>query len=140
MPSIPNKTDSPVVETAPVNLASEESASQSTDDLWKAEYEAQVQSWRAQSAEAREKAEKERARWEAIRAAEKTEANRLAAQVHDSEHGWETVGPKSTSDPSSSQQTTSQLRDLADAGDPVLGASQALQVRNLIELQFDLHL
>jgi hypothetical protein len=30
-----------------------------------------VQSWRAQSAEAREKAEKERARWEGIRTLEK---------------------------------------------------------------------
>lgn len=47
-----------------------------TSDLeasWKAEYEAQVQSWRAHSAEAREKAEKERLKWESIRAIEKEE-------------------------------------------------------------------
>lgn len=46
------------------------------EDTWKAEYEAQVQSWRAQSAEAREKAEKERLRWESVRAIEKEEATK----------------------------------------------------------------
>ncbi|RXW21051.1 hypothetical protein EST38_g4813 [Candolleomyces aberdarensis] len=46
-----------------------EGTSDSADsDAWREEYEAQVQAWREQSAEAREKAEKERARWEAIRA------------------------------------------------------------------------
>jgi hypothetical protein len=44
------------------------------EESWKAEYEAQVHSWRAQSAEAREKAERERLRWETIRAIEKEEA------------------------------------------------------------------
>ena len=51
----------------------------SLEDSWKAEYEAQVQSWRAQSAEAREKAEKERLRWESIRAIEKEEASKRKA-------------------------------------------------------------
>ena len=41
------------------------------DDSWKSEYETHVQSWRAESAEAREKAERERAKWEEIRAKEK---------------------------------------------------------------------
>jgi len=104
----------------PVESASTEStSSQSTDDPWKAEYEAQVESWRVQSADAREKAEKERARWEAMRAAEKAEADRRTVQVHDSEHGWETVGAKNTSDPSSSQQTR----------DPVLGEPQTIQLK-----------
>jgi hypothetical protein len=40
--------------------------SSSTDD-WKSQYEAHVQTWRTQSAVAREKAEKERERWEKIR-------------------------------------------------------------------------
>jgi len=61
--------------------------SHATNDLeesWKAEYEAQVRSWRAQSAEAREKAEQERLRWESIRAAEKEEATkRKAAGIAD---------------------------------------------------------
>jgi len=50
-----------------------------SDDSWKVEYEAQVQSWRAQSAEAREKAEKERLKWESIRAIEKGEAAKRKA-------------------------------------------------------------
>ena len=54
------------------------------EESWKAEYEAQVQSWRSQSAEAREKAEKERLRWESIRAIEKEEATkRKAANIVD---------------------------------------------------------
>ena len=53
-------------------------------DTWKAEYEAQVQSWRAQSAEARDKAEKERLKWESLRATEKEETSkRKAAGIAD---------------------------------------------------------
>lgn len=58
----------------------------STDSLdsWKIQYEAQVQNWRSQSAEAREKAEKERLKWEAIRAIEREEAaKRKAAGIVD---------------------------------------------------------
>jgi hypothetical protein len=43
-----------------------------------------VQSWRAQSAEAREKAEKERARWEGIRALEKEQGWSGATKVGES--------------------------------------------------------
>ncbi|KAJ4476216.1 hypothetical protein J3R30DRAFT_3764178 [Lentinula aciculospora] len=43
------------------------------EDAWKNEYEEQVKTWRLQSAEAREKAERERAKWEALREAEKSE-------------------------------------------------------------------
>ncbi|KAJ3734223.1 hypothetical protein DFJ43DRAFT_1152430 [Lentinula guzmanii] len=43
-----------------------------TTDAWKNEYEEQVKAWRLQSAEAREKAEKERAKWETLREVEKT--------------------------------------------------------------------
>jgi len=84
-----------------------------------------VQEWRAQSAEAREKAEKERARWEAIRAAEKQEAAlRKAAIPVDSgsgggeitsDHGWETVGSSQAPRPSSPSPVDS--RDLV-AGEP----------------------
>lgn len=51
------------------------------DDSWRSEYETHVQSWRAESAEAREKAERERAKWEEIRAKEREEANSLARTV-----------------------------------------------------------
>lgn len=54
--------------------------SEGSDD-WKEQYEAQLQSWRAQSAEARLKAEKERERWEAIRKVEKEEAARRATEA-----------------------------------------------------------
>ena len=54
--------------------------SEGSDD-WKEQYEAQLQAWRAQSAEARLKAEKERERWEAIRKVEKEEAARRGAEA-----------------------------------------------------------
>jgi len=63
---------------------SQSTASNDLEESWKEEYEAQLQSWRAQSAEAREKAEQERLRWESIRAAEKEEAaKRKAAGIVD---------------------------------------------------------
>lgn len=55
----------------------------STDDEWKSEYESHVQSWRAESAEAREKAERERAKWEEIRAKEREEATHLAPKIEE---------------------------------------------------------
>jgi len=76
-------------------------SSDPVDSVSQTEYESHVESWRAQSAEARQKAEKERARWEAIRAAEKQEAAlRKAAMPADSgvggetDQGWETVGAR----------------------------------------------
>ncbi|KIM39780.1 hypothetical protein M413DRAFT_183269 [Hebeloma cylindrosporum] len=60
-------------------LVLEDTTSAASDDSWKIEYEAQVQSWRAQSAEAREKAEKERLKWESIRAIEREEIARRKA-------------------------------------------------------------
>ncbi|KAF4613727.1 hypothetical protein D9613_007767 [Agrocybe pediades] len=81
----PAKVEEPIVaqeakETAQESVQDVESSqSSSLEDSWKAEYEAQVQSWRARSAEEREKAEKERLRWEAIRAIEKEEAAKRKA-------------------------------------------------------------
>jgi hypothetical protein len=76
------------------------SESGSSEDSWKVEYDQHVQSWRARSAEAREKAEKERARWEAIRAAEKTDSSHRSAagvsvQQPDHDPGWERLGRNS---------------------------------------------
>lgn len=79
-----------------------------SDDSWKVEYEAQVQSWRTQSAEAREKAEKERLRWESIRAIEREEtAKREALGIPDEpapsikrppvEENWQSVGVHTSS-------------------------------------------
>ncbi|KAF8986584.1 hypothetical protein BDQ17DRAFT_1548432 [Cyathus striatus] len=81
--------------------AVEISTGSSSNDSWKTEYETQVQSWRAQSAEAREKAEKERERWEAVRAAEKEEAARikLIGESQHTESEWEGVASSSTTTP-----------------------------------------
>ncbi|KAG6887919.1 hypothetical protein C0995_011627 [Termitomyces sp. Mi166 len=89
-----------VTSTGPLSESSETSGS--PDDSWKAAYESQVEAWRAQSSEAREKAEKERERWEAVRATEKKEDEcRRALGIpyesqpepteHRHETGWETV-------------------------------------------------
>ncbi|KAJ7494665.1 hypothetical protein B0H11DRAFT_2390804 [Mycena galericulata] len=116
----------PVSTSAPSTSTTESSvSSDSLDDASQSEYESHVQEWRAQSAEAREKAEKERARWEAIRAVEKQEAAlRIAAIPADggggggeitSDHGWETVGSSQAPRPSSPSPADS--RDLV-AGEP----------------------
>lgn len=70
----------------PGELSSEPTTS--SDDVWKAQYESQVEAWRAQSAEARLKAERERQRWESIRALEKQH------KTPSDDPGWETIGPK----------------------------------------------
>ncbi|KII89905.1 hypothetical protein PLICRDRAFT_174718 [Plicaturopsis crispa FD-325 SS-3] len=78
----PTKPPGQAVEPAPeVAETGGAPSTAASDDSWKAEYESHVHTWRAQSAEAREKAERERARWEAIRRAEGRP-----------DHGWESVG------------------------------------------------
>ena len=68
------------------------------DDSWKEAYQTQIRSWRAQSAEQREKAEKERLRWETIRAQEKEEADqRKSASVPSVQESWEQLGPSGSS-------------------------------------------
>lgn len=107
-----------------LNLEDTTSAT-SSDDSWKVEYEAQVQSWRAQSAEAREKAEKERLKWESIRAIEEEEAakRKVLGIVENptpkvvqppaaSQDNWQNVGvhvPASTTAASTSQSVRLEL-------------------------------
>ncbi|KAJ2917448.1 hypothetical protein MD484_g3016, partial [Candolleomyces efflorescens] len=76
--SQPESSEEPA-ETPAEHVPVESTSDSADSDSWKEEYEAQVQAWREQSAEAREKAEKERARWEAIRAEDA--AKRKAAGV-----------------------------------------------------------
>jgi hypothetical protein len=64
-------------------------ASNVSVDAWRAGYDEQVQAWHAESAGARARAEEERARWEAIRAAEKKEGK---SDPQESE--WESVVEK----------------------------------------------
>ena len=119
---VPYKAEPPLAEqiATPEPLSQSSTSSVTTDDSWKAVYESQVETWRAQSSEAREKAEKERERWEAVRAAEKKEDERLRAlelpykcqyEPTENEHqtGWENViqHPERTETPSPSHRHTS---------------------------------
>lgn len=72
----------------------------SAEDVWRVEYEAHVEEWRARSAEQRAKAEAERAKWEAIRAEEEkagkragnvSEGSGASALAESSTSGWESV-------------------------------------------------
>lgn len=115
----------------PETAAAESLPSSSSDEPWKAEYESHVQSWRTQSAEAREKAERERERWEAIRAVEKEAAasRKLAgddipslAASHE-EPEWENVS-KTKASCQATTFTGFQSPSPADARDLVAGESE----------------
>lgn len=116
-------------ESTSADAPHEGTSSGSPDDSWKVEYEEQVKIWRAQSSAAREKAEKERKRWEEIRASEKDDAARPDASVtvvkEGHEAGWETVSNTQNSD---STVSVSHSPSLADSRDLVTGESQS-QVR-----------
>ncbi|CAK5268743.1 unnamed protein product, partial [Mycena citricolor] len=86
------------------------------------EYDSYLTKWRAESAEQREKAEKERARWEDIRAAEKQEGSSRQGQsvVND---GWESVGQLGQSSVSSPSP--------ADVRDLVTGEAQGTNVDSI---------
>jgi len=90
----------------------DEPTSRDLEDSWKAEYEAQVQSWRAQSAEAREKAERERLRWESIRATEKEEATKRKAAGITDESPKSIVHPAGESSNIASVDTTSSISEV----------------------------
>ncbi|KAK0204749.1 hypothetical protein DFS33DRAFT_689230 [Desarmillaria ectypa] len=77
--------------TPPVPTSLEPLVSSEVLESWNSEYESQVETWRSQSAEAREKAERERARWEDVRTRERE------LSLQDSNEGWERVGSKGTS-------------------------------------------
>lgn len=105
-PSQPKTAESNALDLPPLPESKAGESSSSTDD-WKSEYESQVQTWRAQSAEAREKEEKERNRWEGIREAEKRDAEQRKAEgksvhVEGHETGWETVSQGQASHTTSS--------------------------------------
>ncbi|KAL1669991.1 hypothetical protein GGF50DRAFT_109730 [Schizophyllum commune] len=74
-------SDVPSPAFVPVPAAPPAAEDNATDE-WQTEYEAHQRTWRAQSAQAREKAEKERKRWEDIRAAERARAGRPREPSH----------------------------------------------------------
>lgn len=105
---------------APVEPTPAEATAAAADDPEKEEYERQLAAWRAESAVAREKAERTRAEWEIRRKAEEEEERRVAAERKASEStlsGWETVSPA---------EPTSQRVPLGEnASEPVPGTSVA---------------
>ncbi|KAF8575234.1 hypothetical protein K439DRAFT_1665143, partial [Ramaria rubella] len=102
--------DSPLVAPGPSASTSASSSAQSNapeaaleaemegsgDDAWKEGYEQMLTSWRAESAVARDKAEKERERWRVIREQE-AEREKRAGPEH-KEPEWETVVESSTTE------------------------------------------
>jgi len=75
----------------PLASPSSPSATNVNSEAWKEEYEANLSTWRAQSAEAREKAEQERAKWEARRK-EEAAARKAAGLPEEAPALWETSG------------------------------------------------
>ncbi|KAL1738926.1 hypothetical protein HDZ31DRAFT_69478 [Schizophyllum fasciatum] len=90
-----------------------------TEEEWKAQYDAYVASWKAQSAEAREKAEKERQKWEEIRAAERAASGSQAESLAASS-AWEQVSNAQTQ----SAQAAPASPSPADVRDLVAGEFQ----------------
>jgi len=111
---------------------STEPLSESSIDEWKSEYDSHVESWRAQSAAAREKAQKERERWEALRANEKLQrpSDPSFTPEEHSETEWENVShlrSQASGVPSPSP---------ADVGDLVRGETNR-QVRSSLPLSLN---
>jgi hypothetical protein len=97
-----------------------ESGGFSSDDSWKEEYESQVQAWRAQSAEAREKAEQERLRWEVKRTIEKEEAikRKAAGIVEEQVEPWDKPAESSTSSVAAGLSSESEQPDVSQPSIP----------------------
>lgn len=107
-----------------------------------------METWRAQSSGAREKAEKERERWENIRAVEQAEAAQrkamgianepVAEPREQQEAGWETVSnkkPHPLSEPTTISEP--QSPSPADVRDLVTGESQVRKYRDSPSLVTD---
>jgi len=94
---VPQPTTSQTASGASAESSLEASTS-GDDELLKEENETQLQAWRAQSAEQREKAEKVRLNWETIRAQEREEAERRkSAGGLSVQESWEKLGASGSS-------------------------------------------
>ena len=116
---------------------------QSTEDVWKAEYDAHVAEWRRTSAEQRERAERERAKWEEIRQKEKEEGKVRGTARSE---GWESVGGSTSAsvvlDTSASTSTAASVSgqqtgepSVADARDLVSGEVQGRKTKEELEVR-----
>ncbi|KAI0833230.1 hypothetical protein BC628DRAFT_1414066 [Trametes gibbosa] len=87
---------------------------ESTETAWKEEYEAHVAEWREQSAKQRQKAEEERAKWEAIREMEREEGRVQESVLSLREHGWESLSASVTTATTAAESSSPvDARDLA---------------------------
>ncbi|TDL25500.1 hypothetical protein BD410DRAFT_819653 [Rickenella mellea] len=114
-------TPTPQTQTSTQPPAAESGGEPSPEDKWKEEYEAQVQTWRAESATARKKAEETRGHWEAVRASQ--------SDMSHSGEGWERLddgksipGPPNLSSPLRTSHPESPSP--ADARDSVTGEGE----------------
>ncbi|TFK87983.1 hypothetical protein K466DRAFT_585942 [Polyporus arcularius HHB13444] len=115
-----SEPSAPALPEAPVNAGD---AAQ-TEEVWKAEYEAQLAEWRRQSAEQRQKAEATRAQWEAIREQERREGKSRQSVLSESTSGWENLSGTSVAAASPSP---------ADARDLVSGEGQGGHSKEYLE-------
>ncbi|CCM04995.1 uncharacterized protein FIBRA_07193 [Fibroporia radiculosa] len=106
--AVPATLPEPAPETSAPARAEHEP--ESTEEVWKAEYDAHVAEWRRQSAEQRDRAEQERARWEELRKHEREEAKTR------SDSGWESIGG-STSASVMIESASTSTRAVTDAGE-----------------------
>jgi len=80
----------------PTSLAAPSDGAPPAEGTWKVELDQHLEHWRAESAQAREKAENERARWETIRATEREQAaSQNAAGFLSVEHMAPGIGARS---------------------------------------------
>ncbi|KAH9945274.1 uncharacterized protein BXZ73DRAFT_73435 [Epithele typhae] len=93
-------------------------AAESTEDVWKAEYEQNLAEWRRQNAEQREKAERTRAEWEAVRERERREgkSRESVLSLGESHGGWETLGASAAGSSSSAPLAEPAKREGASGG------------------------
>ncbi|KAI0749538.1 hypothetical protein C8Q80DRAFT_1162578, partial [Daedaleopsis nitida] len=128
--SEPSSQSTPASEPTPqaaLEAAANAGEPESTEDVWKAEYEAHVAEWRKQSAEQRQKAEETRAEWEAIRERERKEGKAPPSVLSESTSGWENVGGSLT------VSTTGAAPSPADARDLVSGEGEGGHSKEYLE-------
>ncbi|KAH9928651.1 uncharacterized protein B0H18DRAFT_1117844 [Fomitopsis serialis] len=100
---------------------------ESTEEVWKAEYDAHVAEWRRASAEQREQAERERTRWEEIRKKEREEGKARGSARSD---GWESVGGSTSA--SMVLDTTASTSTAASVGGEAGGEPSVADARDLV--------
>ncbi|OCH95426.1 hypothetical protein OBBRIDRAFT_822898 [Obba rivulosa] len=130
-PPEPTPAPAPVPEPAaePALAPADPAVAADADAVWRAEYEQHVVEWRLRSAEQREKAEQERARWEELRERERKEGVHAKA-----ESGWESIGASAAASTSVSAPAPAPASPSpVDARDLVAGEGQGGHTQEFLE-------